>query len=121
MLAAVEEVWDGFRTHFTQLWRDHAGGDGYPPALFTGAATTALEAERQRYLDELFTETLGFCGAEIIRRVVGFARPADLTTITDSAHRAAAERRALALARSLTTAPAAYRSAAGLTAAARDR
>ncbi|MEU8975309.1 S-methyl-5-thioribose kinase [Streptomyces monashensis] len=119
LLTAVEQVWDDFRAHFTDLWRDHAGGDGYPPALFTGAAEAALEAERQRYLDDLFTETLGFCGAEIIRRVVGFARPIDFTTITDSTRRAHAERRALALARSLATAPTDYRTAADLIAAAR--
>lgn len=120
LLSAVEQVWDDFRTHFTDLWRNQRDGDSYPSALFTGVAATALEAERQRYLDDLFTETLGFCGAEIIRRVVGFARPTDFTTITDSAHRAAAERQALALARALTTTPTAYRSAADLTAAARD-
>ncbi|GGS56341.1 S-methyl-5-thioribose kinase [Streptomyces cinerochromogenes] len=120
LLSAVEEVWDGFRTRFTELWRDQADGDGYPAALFTGAATAALEAERQRYMGALFTDSLGFCGAEIIRRIVGFARPADFTTITDSAKRAAAERRALTLARALTTTPTDYHSVTDLTAAARD-
>ncbi len=121
LLSAVEQVWDDFRAHFTDLWREHADGDAYPPALFSGAAEAVLEAERQRYLDALFTETLGFCGAEIIRRIVGFARPTDFTTIADSARRAAAERRALALARTLLTAPAGYRTAADLTAATRER
>ncbi|KUL55341.1 hypothetical protein ADL22_00085 [Streptomyces sp. NRRL F-4489] len=120
LLSAVEQLWDDFREHFIRLWRDHADGDAYPAALFAGEAAGALEAERQRHLDELFTESLGFCGAEIIRRIVGFARPADFTTLTDTTVRAEAERRALALARSLVTAPAAYRTAADLTTAARN-
>ncbi|MFG2113341.1 phosphotransferase [Streptomyces sp. NPDC048718] len=118
LLASVAQLWNDFRSHFTELWRGHADGDAYPPALFTGPAAPALETERNRYLDELFTETLGFCGAEIIRRVVGFARPADFTTLSDTTARAAAERRALAPARRLATAPTAYRTAEALTEAA---
>lgn len=114
LLSAVEQLWDDFRTHFTTLWRNHPDGDAYPPALFTGTAETALEAERQRYLDTLFTETLGFCGAEIIRR------PTDFTTLPDPIHRATAECRALTLARTLVTAPTGYSVAADLTAATRE-
>ncbi|MER7468556.1 S-methyl-5-thioribose kinase [Streptomyces sp. NPDC097981] len=120
LLSTVEQIWGGFRTHFTDLWHTHATGDAYPPALFTGTAQAALETERQRYLDNLFTDTVGFCGAEIIRRVIGFARPADFTTITDPARRATAERRALALARTLLTAPTSHRTAADLTTTAQD-
>ncbi|MFJ7498047.1 S-methyl-5-thioribose kinase [Streptomyces sp. NPDC097727] len=121
LLSAVEQLWDDFRAHFTRLWHSHADGDAYPLALFPeAAAAAALETERQQYLDELFTETLGYCGAEIIRRIVGFARPADFTTITDTTIRAEAERRALTLARSLVTAPTAHRAATDLTAAARS-
>lgn len=116
LLAAVEEVWEGFRARFAELWRTRAAGDAYPAALFDG---TDLEPERQRYLDALFTESLGFCGAEILRRVIGFARPDDFTTLKDPATRAAAERRALALARSLVTEPGRYRTAAEVTEAAR--
>lgn len=32
------------------------------------------------HLSRVFRDTVGFCGAEIIRRVIGFARPADFTT-----------------------------------------
>lgn len=120
LLDTVEGVWDGFRTCFTALWRTRAAGDAYPPAMFTSPEDrAALEDERQDYLDRLFTETLGFCGAEILRRVIGFARPADFTSVADTRRRAGAERRALRLARDLVTGPGRYRSSADLTAAVR--
>ncbi|WP_331767628.1 S-methyl-5-thioribose kinase [Embleya sp. NBC_00896] len=119
LLETVERLWDGFREHFAALWRASASGDAYPQAMFaTPSDRTALEEERQDYLDRLFTETLGFCGAEILRRVIGFARPTDFTSISDPRRRAASERRALRLARDLVTGPGRYKSAADLTAAA---
>lgn len=93
-------MWTVFATRFTDLWRTTPTGDSYPAALFP-AGTDTLHAERLRYLDEVFRDTTGFCAAEIVRRVIGFARPADFTTIEDAARRATCERGALRLARTL--------------------
>ncbi|MFI9585663.1 S-methyl-5-thioribose kinase [Streptomyces sp. NPDC052236] len=120
LLRAIENVWNGFHQGFAALWRAHASGDAYPKDMFaTPDANAALEEEREKYLNRLFTETLGFCGAEILRRVIGFARPADFTEIDNPARRAVAERRALRLARDLVVAPRRYQNATHLTAAAR--
>ncbi|MEU7528080.1 S-methyl-5-thioribose kinase [Saccharothrix sp. NPDC042600] len=100
VLETVETVWTAFATRFADLWRTTPTGDSYPAALFP-AGTDTLHAERLRYLDEVFRDTTGFCAAEVVRRVVGFARPADFTTIEDADHRATCERAALRLARTL--------------------
>lgn len=103
LLEAVETTWTGFATRFISLWQSSPTGDSYPAAVFpvTAGEPDSLREERHVYLDRVFRDTVGFCGAEIIRRVIGFARPADFTTIQDPDRRAACERRALHLARTL--------------------
>ncbi|MEU4448971.1 S-methyl-5-thioribose kinase [Actinosynnema sp. NPDC050801] len=118
LLATVDTVWREFATRFTALWRANPTGDSYPAAVFRTPAPDRdpldrgslepdrlepdpLGPERRAYLDRVRRDSVGFCGAEIIRRVVGFARPADFTTIQDARHRATCERRALRLAREL--------------------
>ena len=120
VLDCVEAVWPAFAEKFLALWRDHADGDGYPAALFADArGTEALEAERQAYMARLFTDTVGFAAAKMIRRVLGLAHNIDLEWIEDPDRRAACEARCLRLARSMMVTPAAFRSPADLTAAAR--
>ncbi|MEU3020285.1 S-methyl-5-thioribose kinase [Nocardiopsis sp. NPDC007018] len=120
LLEEVERTWDAFREGFLDRWRSAAHGSAFPARLFTGpGAEVALEAERSAYLERVLTDAVGFCGAELIRRLVGFARPVDLTGIGDRATRAGCEIRAMRLARSLLTEADGYRSVADVTAAAR--
>ena len=48
----------------------------------------------------LFSDTIGFAGCKMIRRIFGLAHVADFETIADKDLRAKAERKALRLARS---------------------
>jgi 5-methylthioribose kinase len=122
LLETVEATWNVFRERFLSLWRASGRGDAYPPALFGGAdGAAALEAERGAYLDRVFGDSVGFCGAELMRRLIGFARPDDLTGITDPAARAACERGAMRLARSLLVDHAEHRTVRDLTDAARNQ
>ncbi|MEU4745608.1 S-methyl-5-thioribose kinase [Actinosynnema sp. NPDC023658] len=98
LLETVEAVWDEFAARFTDLWRSSPTGDSYPAAVLPPAV---LDRERTVYLDRVFRDSTGFCGAEVIRRVIGFARPVDFTGIGDADRRATCERRALRLAREL--------------------
>ena len=50
-------------------------------------------------------DTLGYAGAEIIRRIVGFAHNADFETIQNPDLRALCEKRSLAFARELIVTP----------------
>ena len=77
--------WDAFRTEFRRLWP-------------TRVDTFFDDAFLDRFLDRVWTESLGFAGAEIVRRIIGFAHLTDLTTLPDPVP---ASRRALLLGREL--------------------
>ncbi|MFJ5921210.1 S-methyl-5-thioribose kinase [Kitasatospora sp. NPDC092948] len=114
LLAAVDELWHEFTRHYLARWERATAGTAYPRVLFPDPAE--LDAERRRHLGLVLADTLGFCGAEILRRVFGFAHVADFQTIPDPAVRAACELPAVALAVRLLTHPEAFPTVAALTA-----
>src|SRR4029079_4855222 len=72
VLETVEQVWNEFARKFLDLWRAGAAGDAYPASLFAGEKGAAcLEAERQAYMQRLFTDTVGFAAAKTLRRIFG--------------------------------------------------
>ncbi|MFD8600089.1 S-methyl-5-thioribose kinase [Kitasatospora sp. NPDC059646] len=117
LLATVDELWREFTRHYLARWQCATTGDAYPRTLFPDPA--ALDAERRRHLALVLTDTLGFCGAEILRRIFGFAHVADFRSIADPAVRAACELPCAALAARLLTRPATFPSIRALTAAVR--
>lgn len=120
LLETVVEVWTNFRLHFCAFWETSGAGDAYPSLLFADPiGQTALAEERESYLDRLFIDTLGFCGAEIIRRIFGFAHTADFDTITDPDRRASCERSAIRMAHQLLVGPSQYQTITAVTVAAR--
>ncbi|WFU20253.1 S-methyl-5-thioribose kinase [Bradyrhizobium sp. CB3481] len=119
VLEAVEGVWTEFARKFLALWRGEAKGDAYPVTLFEGEAGAArLEAERQRYMERLFQETVGFSAAKIIRRILGLAHNIDFELIEDAKRRAVCEARSLRLARAMMVDAASFRSIGDVTKAA---
>jgi 5-methylthioribose kinase len=120
VLAATEAVWDGFRQMFLALWREEAGGDAYPPQLFSDTAGQAgLDSERQAYLDRLFADSIGFAAAKMIRRILGLAHNIDFEWISDPERRALCEIRSLRLARDMMVHSERYRDIGSITEAAR--
>jgi 5-methylthioribose kinase len=102
VLTMMQQIWIMFREKFLDLWRNNPTGDAYPPSLFQGeAGETALEAERQAYMDRLWDDTVGFAAAKMIRRILGLAHNIDLEWIKNADMRATCEARALTLARSM--------------------
>ena len=102
VLRVAEEFWNAFRAGFLNLWRGEGKGDGYPAPLFCDSAgRVALEAERNRYMDALFQDSIGFAAAKMIRRILGLAHNIDLEWIEDEDLRAMCETRCLRLAREL--------------------
>ncbi|MBP5866376.1 S-methyl-5-thioribose kinase [Streptomyces sp. LBUM 1485] len=77
--------WDAFETEFRRLWP-------------TRVDTFFDDAYLDRFLARVWTESLGFAGTELVRRVIGFAHLTDLTTLDDPVP---ASRRALLLGREL--------------------
>ncbi|RTE92385.1 S-methyl-5-thioribose kinase [Bradyrhizobium sp. LVM 105] len=120
VLETVEQVWSEFARKFLELWRAGAAGDAYPASLFAGEKGAArLEAERQAYLQRLFTETVGFAAAKTIRRIFGLAHNIDFELIADPKMRAISEARAVRLARAMMVETGTFRTVADVTGAAR--
>ncbi|MEU6253079.1 S-methyl-5-thioribose kinase [Streptomyces sp. NPDC047043] len=77
--------WEAFEREFRRLWP-------------TRVDTFFDDAYLDRFLRRVWTESLGYAGTEIIRRIIGFAHLTDLTTLPDPVP---ASRRALLLGREL--------------------
>ena len=77
--------WEAFESEFRALWP-------------TRVDTFFDDAYLDRFLHRVWTQSLGFAGTEIIRRIIGFAHLTDLTTLPDPVP---ASRRALLLGREL--------------------
>jgi len=111
ILEQAEVFWESFRRNFLALWAENPRGDVLPSSMFTrpGEATT-LESARGAFADRLFADMLGFGACKMIRRIVGFAHVIDFDWIRDATVRARCEASALAMARTLLTHPAQFRS-----------
>ena len=102
VLDTLEQIMSKFRAKFLAQWRESPTGDAYPVSLFQGADGEArLEVERQAYMDRLWTDTVGFAAAKMIRRILGLAHNIDLEWIEDRDRRATCEARILTLARDM--------------------
>ncbi len=115
LLAQIHRFWIHFRARFLDLWRNHGGGDAFQNALFADSSSAAaLDAERERFLDVLFDDMLGFAAIKMIRRIFSYAHVADFESIADFDLRASCEVGALSLAHDILTHPERYRSTGDL-------
>jgi 5-methylthioribose kinase len=106
ILEQARVFWEAFRRRFLASWAQHAMGDAFPAAMFSTAEDRAdLQAARQRYVDSIFADMLGFGACKMIRRILGFAHVLDFDSIPDAALRGRCEANALAFARLLLTHP----------------
>ncbi|CAK9318039.1 unnamed protein product [Citrullus colocynthis] len=101
ILRTIEETWNLFRKKFVGLWELHKDGPGeaYLPAIYNNPELQQLV--QNKYLTDLFHDSLGFGAAKMIRRIVGVAHVEDFESINDPSKRAGRERRALELAKLL--------------------
>ena len=121
LVETIEKVWSEFERKFLDLWRTEARGDAYPASLFAGpAGALHLEAERQRNMDQLFRDTVGFAAAKIIRRILGLAHNIDFEWIEDTRLRAVCEARSLRLARAMLTDAKSFATISAVTSMARE-
>lgn len=91
ILKSIEEIWNSFEKTFSGLW-----GESFE-------VTTKSKGYYDCYMKSLFSETIGFCGCEIIRRVVGMAHVPDLDRISNLKDKAKAEKKALNIGQKLIT------------------
>ncbi|MGD6965824.1 S-methyl-5-thioribose kinase [Rossellomorea vietnamensis] len=89
-LAIISDTWSVFRAEFTKLWLEH-----------NQEAYSTIAGYLDHILAEIFEDSIGFAGCEIIRRTIGLAHVADLDGIEDTAQRIKAKHEALDLGRRL--------------------
>ncbi len=120
VLETAETFWHAFAERYGALWAERTG-DAYPAALFDGPEGAAsLARARDAAIAALFTDTIQFGAAKMIRRILGIAHNIDFEWIKDPDRRAACERSALLLGRELLLNAAAYSTIEAVTDAARD-
>jgi 5-methylthioribose kinase len=98
LLDSTEQCWEGFVQQFTALWRQHEAREGFIGCDLDG---NSHEAFRAVFMRRLLTDTLGFAGCEMVRRVLGMAKVADIAGIESLSSRAVAEAAALRIAERL--------------------
>ncbi|OCJ42135.1 S-methyl-5-thioribose kinase [Serratia sp. 14-2641] len=89
-LQDVRELWLIFADRFLALCHQHSRD-----------ATLALPGYAEQFLQQVWTDAVGYCGTELIRRTIGLAHVADLDSITDAEMRVECQRNALNLGRAL--------------------
>ena len=85
LLSECEKFWSVFARRMQALSKEHGGDD----------------AEMAQLLQEVFSDTLGYCGCEMIRRIFGIAHVEDLEMIGDADKRASCEQKCVELGRKL--------------------
>jgi 5-methylthioribose kinase len=120
LLTLIENFWNGFSSRFLALWATNPLGDAFVGTLFDSPDDLgAIEAERHRFVSNLFEDSLRFAGTKMIRRILGLAHVEDLESIGDRGVRAVCELDALALARTLVLDASSFGRIGRVTAAAR--
>jgi 5-methylthioribose kinase len=97
VLDQIKIFWDTFETEFLELWSmdsEHTGMTFKRSVL--GSDTTVAQKD---FMSGLLSDTLGFAGMKMLRRVVGIAHVEDLDSIEDADVRAKCERHALKIAK----------------------
>jgi len=90
LLEQVQILWQQFSAQFSQLMANECREPSLQSTLY-----------QQRFMQQVWADTLGYAGCELIRRVVGMAHVADLEQISDSTLRGQSEHKALQLGREL--------------------
>lgn len=102
LLSVVEGIWETFAAEFANLWRTERRGILYQASLYEDQGHgLASEQALADVIGRIWIDTVGFCGVEMHRRILGLAHNADFERIADEGRRAACEARALAMGRQL--------------------
>lgn len=89
-LADIQQLWHTFAERFQALATEK-----------TRDAALATPGYASQFLKKVWTDAVGYCGTELIRRSVGLSHVADLDTIRDEEMRHACLRHAIELGKSL--------------------
>jgi 5-methylthioribose kinase len=102
ILSLILDTWTTFSERFHQRWQeDHQGERVGADVMSSTELRSSIPRMAGDDLDRVFSDTLGFAAAEMIRRILGLAHVEDMEAIADPEVRARCERQALDMARDL--------------------
>ncbi|XP_020687341.1 methylthioribose kinase [Dendrobium catenatum] len=99
ILKTIEDTWNLFHKKFISLWNEHKDGNGEAYLADVYKKPELWFLVQEKYIKDLFHDSLGFGAAKMIRRIVGVAHVEDFESITDAERRAYCEHRALEFAK----------------------
>ena len=97
LLQTIDNLWYKFEGKFLLLWAEH---EQSAQSAFMGKDLTgdSHQTFRHIFLQQVFSDTLGFAACKIIRRILGVAKVADFMQFDDQKLRAKLETQALKMA-----------------------
>jgi 5-methylthioribose kinase len=97
LLQTIDDLWYKFEAKFLSLWSEH---EQSAQSTFMGKDLTGNSHQifRQTFLQQVFSDSLGFAACKMIRRILGVAKAADLMQFEDQQLRAKLETQALKMA-----------------------
>ena len=95
-------LFEAFDRKFQSLWKEKESDDSSTGELLRAWPDAGQSHHaKEDYMQDVWNDTIGFAGAEMIRRIVGIAHVEDLDGIEDTETRSFCEKRCLYLARHL--------------------
>lgn len=79
LLSQLIRFYSIFETLFVAQWNNSPAGVWFDENVFP-RGSSSLESAQKLFMEQLWKDTLGFAGAEMIRRIVGIAHVQDLET-----------------------------------------
>jgi 5-methylthioribose kinase len=108
ILEQIAVFWNTLVAQFVALWKDPLEHTGF---LYGAETLESASYECQvAFFSDLLTDTLGFAGMKMLRRVVGIAHVEDLESIEDAEVRSQCERRAIEIAKKFIKSAESFRS-----------
>lgn len=97
LLQTIDDIWCKFAAKFLTLWAEHERTTQH---AFMGKDLTgdSQQTFRHVFLQQVFSDTIGFAACKMIRRILGVAKVADFMQFEDQTLRAKLETQALNMA-----------------------
>jgi 5-methylthioribose kinase len=102
ILDTIASTWNQFAEKFDTLWAKHQH-EKDPLYFDYPDGESQARQQRERFLQRIFSDTLGFAACKMMRRIFGLAKVADIADIEDLEERARIERMTLQLGKILVT------------------
>ncbi|MCZ6671655.1 MAG: S-methyl-5-thioribose kinase, partial [Verrucomicrobia bacterium] len=102
ILDTIASTWNQFECKFDALWKTHQH-EKDPLYFDYPAGKEHADNQRRKFIQHIFSDTLGFAACKMMRRIFGLAKVADIAGIEDLKERARIERMTLQLGKLLVT------------------